>query len=102
MSLEANGAGALAPSPAPPVSPSPLGAVLSPSQVKCYLNCSARWWYRYALGLPDPPGASLVRGRVLHRMAATWFRAQLAGAVPEPDDLAEPFEAAWEEETEGA
>jgi len=75
----------------------PLGALLSPSQVRTFLDCSARWWYKYGLGLPDPPGASLVRGKALHRVAEAYFRARIAGASPEPEDLAEVFEVSWEE-----
>jgi hypothetical protein len=41
---------------------SDLGDVLSPSRVRGFLDCSARSWYKYGLGLPDPGGASLVRG----------------------------------------
>src|ERR1700683_1540318 len=42
---------------------SDLGDVLSPSQVRGFLDCSARWWYKYGLGLPDPAGASPTRWR---------------------------------------
>src|SRR5271166_6221118 len=67
-----------------------LGAVLSPSQVRTFLGCPAKWWYKYALGLPDPPGASFVRGRVVHKVAEVYFRAKLHGAVPDADDLETP------------
>ena len=39
-----------------------LGNLLSPSQANQFLNCSARWWFKYGAGLPDPKGGSLVRG----------------------------------------
>lgn len=73
-----------------------LGALLSPSQVRTFLGCPARWWYKYALGLPDPPGAPFVRGRVVHRVAEVYFRAKLHGAEPDADDLETPFEEAWD------
>jgi len=70
--------------------PAPLndfGGVLSPSQVRTFRDCGAKWYYKYALGLPDPPNGSLVRGRVVHQMAEAFFRAKLDGGSPDPDDL---------------
>ena len=34
----------------------------APSQANQFLNCSARWWFKYGAGLPDPKCGSLVRG----------------------------------------
>ena len=82
------------PSPAPM---SQIADVLSPSQVRAFMDCPARWWYKYGLGLPDPEGSSLVRGIVVHRMAEIFLRAKFAGAAPEGDDLAGVFDQVWEE-----
>jgi hypothetical protein len=76
---------------------SDLGDVLSPSQVRSFLDCSARWWYKYGLGLPDPGGASLVRGRVTHKIAEFFFRSRLEGSAIDGDDLADVFDWSWEE-----
>jgi hypothetical protein len=88
-----------APIPAPreaaPVSQ--IADVLSPSQVRTFMDCSARWWYKYGLGLPDPKGSSLVRGIVVHRMAEIYLRTKFAGAAPEVDELAEIFDDVWQE-----
>lgn len=73
-----------------------LGAVLSPSQVRTFRDCGAKWYYKYALGLPDPPNGALVRGRVVHKMAEAFFRAKLEGTVPDPDDLQASFDEAWD------
>src|ERR1039458_1788171 len=73
-----------------------FGGVLSPSQVRTFRDCGAKWYYKYALGLPDPPNGSLVRGRVVHQMAETFFRAKLDGGSPDPDDLQASFEEAWD------
>jgi len=73
-----------------------LGAVLSPSQVRTFRDCGTRWYFKYALGLPDPPNGSLVRGRVVHQMAEAFFRAKLEGASPDPDDLQASFDEAWD------
>ncbi len=74
-----------------------LGAELSPSQVSQFLNCSAGYWYKHGLGLPDPPRASLVRGRVVHKTVADWFRRKRDGG----DKLAD-FDETWALESEGA
>jgi RecB family exonuclease len=81
--------------PAAPVSQ--VADVLSPSQVRTFMDCSARWWYKYGLGLPDPKGSSLVRGIVVHRMAEIYLRTKFAGAAPEVDELAEILEDVWNE-----
>ena len=81
--------------PAPPQSQ--IADVLSPSQVRTFMDCSARWWYKYGLGLPDPKGSSLVRGIVVHRMAEIYLRAKFACAAPIADDLAGFFDQIWDE-----
>src|ERR1022692_2362767 len=58
------------------------------------MDCSARWWYKYGLGLPDPKGSSLVRGIVVHRMAEIYLRTKFAGAAPEVDEI---FDDVWSE-----
>src|SRR5579862_5315965 len=73
-----------------------LGTVLSPSQVRTFRDCAAKWYYKYALGLPDPPSGSLVRGRVVHQMAELFFRAKLDRGSPDPDELQASFEEAWD------
>jgi CRISPR/Cas system-associated exonuclease Cas4 (RecB family) len=85
--------------PAAPPQPAPLndfGGVLSPSQVRTFRDCGAKWYYKYALGLPDPPNGSLVRGRVVHQMAEAFFRAKLDGGSPDADDLQASFDEAWD------
>lgn len=92
---------AAAPAPVAPkeVANATLGVILSPSQVNTFLNCSAKWWFKYGLGHADPTSGSAARGRTIHRMVEAYYRAKKAGAAPEPDDLADTFEAAWEEES---
>src|SRR5579872_789401 len=43
-----------------------LAEVLSPSQTSTFLQCSARWWFRYGLQLPDVQGSALALGKSLH------------------------------------
>jgi len=73
-----------------------LGGVLSPSQANMFLNCSAKWWFKYGSGLPDPKGGSLVRGLAVHKTIERWFKLVLEGAKPEIEDMREPYEDAWE------
>jgi hypothetical protein len=35
--------------------PAELAQVLSPSQVRCFMDCQARWWFKHSLRYPDPP-----------------------------------------------
>jgi hypothetical protein len=73
-----------------------LGEVLSPSQVGTFLDCSAKYWYKHGLGLPDPAGASAVRGQVVHRTIADWFRVKRDGG-----ELV-AFDDTWEQAAAGA
>src|SRR5581483_3915992 len=50
-----------------------LGTILSPSQVKTFLDCSARWWFQYGLGLPNPKSGSLIRGIAVHKLVEWWL-----------------------------
>ena len=43
-----------------------LSEVLSPSQVRCFMDCQARWWFKYGLKQPDPQTGSLALGRAVH------------------------------------
>jgi len=49
-----------------PVLDGDLGAILSPSQVRCFMECQTRWWFKYGLKYPDPPTSSLALGRAVH------------------------------------
>ena len=53
------------------------GTVLSPSQVRTFLECSARWWFKYGLHLPEPKTASLALGLALHSTLEANFRQKL-------------------------
>ena len=73
-----------------------LGEVLSPSQTNAFLNCSAKWWFKYGAGLPDPKGGSMVRGLAVHKTIERWFKLILGGTTPDIEDMREPYEDAWE------
>jgi RecB family exonuclease len=73
------------------------GEVLSPSQASTFLSCSAKWWFRYGLGLPDPAGGAATRGRAVHRAIEHYMRAKIAGVILDPSDLAGEWDAIWDE-----
>lgn len=43
-----------------------LTPLLSPTQVRCFMDCHARWWFKYHLKHPDPPNGNLALGRAVH------------------------------------
>ena len=88
--------GPSAPAPAPPTKNETLGEILSPSQANTFLNCSAKWWFKYGAGLPDPKGGSLVRGLAVHKTIERWFKLILEDAAPDIEDMREPYDDAWE------
>jgi PD-(D/E)XK nuclease superfamily protein len=42
------------------------GEILSPSQVRCFMDCQMRWWFKYALKCVDPPTGKMALGRAVH------------------------------------
>ena len=67
------------------------GEVLSPSQASTFLSCSAKWWFRYGLGLPDPAGGAAVRGKAVHKTIEYALCAKIAGVVLEPGALSDAW-----------
>ena len=63
----ANGAMATKTDPAP---------VLSPSQVRCFFECQARWWFKYGLQLPER-NSSLALGLAVHQALEVNFRQKI-------------------------
>jgi CRISPR/Cas system-associated exonuclease Cas4 (RecB family) len=51
--------------------------VLSPSQVRTFLDCQARWWFKYRLQLPERKTSSLALGLAVHRALELNFREKL-------------------------
>jgi putative RecB family exonuclease len=78
------------------------GEILSPSQASTFLSCSAKWWFRYGLGLPDPAGGAAVRGKAVHSLIEYAMRAKMAGVVLEAGGIADAWDAVWDQAAEGA
>ena len=55
----------------------PAGRVLSPSQVRTFLTCSAKWWFKYGVGLPESKTSSLALGLAVHKTIEVNFREKL-------------------------
>jgi RecB family exonuclease len=75
--------------------------MLSPSQVACFTDCSARFWFNYGLKLPDPKNGTLALGIAVHDAIAEHFRAKIVGAHLDPADAAEAFDRSWWDQLEG-
>jgi RecB family exonuclease len=69
--------------------PVAVADVLSPSQCKTFLCCTARWYFKYVEGLPDVCTGNLALGRAVHAAVAEYFRRRRDGA---PAAIAEVLE----------
>jgi RecB family exonuclease len=79
-----------------------LGDVLSPSQVRQFLDCQARWWFRYGAKLPDPRNGNLALGSAVHKVHELFYRRKLHHEQPMDMPTAlEVFRAAWAQQLEG-
>jgi hypothetical protein len=79
----------------------PAGEVLSPSQVRCFMDCQMRWWFKYALKYADPPTGKMALGRAVHAALTQNF----AQKVETQEDLPVTgvvvlFRDAWAQERE--
>jgi RecB family exonuclease len=68
--------GELIASPHPSID-SDLAELLSPSQVRCFMDCQARWWFKYGLKYPDPPTGKMVLGKAVHAALTQNFAQKL-------------------------
>jgi RecB family exonuclease len=70
--------------------------VLSPTQVRCFMDCHARWWFKYNLRYPDPPNGNLALGRAVHRALTQNFaqKVETCEDLP-PSGLFALFREAW-------
>ncbi len=47
--------------------------ILSPYQIRSFMDCHARLRFMYVLGHPDPPNGNLILGRAVHAALAQNF-----------------------------
>src|SRR5271170_3075007 len=60
-----------------PESVADLAQVLSPSQLRCFMDCQVRWWFKYALRYPDPPTGKFALGKAVHSALAQNFEQKI-------------------------
>jgi hypothetical protein len=74
-----------------------LATVLSPSQCDTFSDCSAKWFFKYGIGLPDPKNANLALGIAVDQALSFNFRHKIENLedLPLQDILAE-FDLGWD------
>jgi putative RecB family exonuclease len=85
--------------PVAPSLPAPeddLARTLSPSQVATFLDCSAKWWYKHGLHLPERRSAALHLGSAFHEAIMENFRAKVDTKADLPaTGVRALFRASW-------
>jgi hypothetical protein len=56
---------------------SDLAELLSPSQVRCFMDCQVRWWFKYGLKYPDAPTGKMALGKAVHAALTQNFAEKL-------------------------
>ena len=95
-------------SEATPAIPPPLAAIetlpneaLSPSQVRCFMDCQIRWWFKYGLKMPDAPTGNMALGRAVHSALCENFAQKVDTREDLPTDgVVALFREAWANERE--
>jgi hypothetical protein len=80
------------------LAPSELAQVLSPSQARTFLECAAKWYFKYLRGLPDPPSSSMAVGKAGHEAIGKSMAQKILTKRDLPvEDVVASFERAWKE-----
>jgi PD-(D/E)XK nuclease superfamily len=75
------------------------GDVLSPSQVRTFLDCPVRWEFKYRRRLPDPQTSNLALGKAVHAALGENFRQKIETREDLPTTgVMALFRQAWIEE----
>ncbi|MBX7134032.1 MAG: PD-(D/E)XK nuclease family protein [Fimbriimonadaceae bacterium] len=84
-----------------PESSTALGEILSPSQLRTWMDCQARWMFRYFYELPEPANSSLALGRSVHHALGLNFhqKVETGADLPTPE-VVRAFCEAWKMEAE--
>lgn len=78
------------------------GEILSPSQASTFLGCSAKYRFKYVLGIPDPAAGGAVRGRAVHKAIEYYMRAKINGLTLDGEAITDEFDEIWDGACEGA
>ena len=80
---------------------SDLAELLSPSQVRCFMDCQVRWWFKYGLKYPDPPTGKMALGKAVHAALTENFAQKLDSYEDLPlSGVRALFREAWATERE--
>jgi putative RecB family exonuclease len=75
--------------------------VLSPSQIACFSQCAAKWYYKYALNLKERPNSNLTLGTSVHAGIAHAMQWKVeTGKYPDPDCVTGIYNLAWSEQSD--
>src|ERR1700692_4522423 len=83
--------------------PSQTGSsdALSPSQVRTFMDCQMRWWFKYGLKVPDPATANMALGRAVHSSLGENFAQKVDTREDLPTEgVVALFREAWANENE--
>lgn len=76
---------------------------VSYTQITTYMQCPARWWFRYVVGLKVPPTAALVWGRAVDRALSHNYAVKIEKGTDEYEDVLEDmFTDTYREEARDA
>jgi CRISPR/Cas system-associated exonuclease Cas4 (RecB family) len=78
------------------------GEILSPSQASTFLGCSAKYRFKYLLGIADPAGGGAVRGRAVHKAIEHYLRAKISGLELDGEAITGEWDEIWDDACEGA
>src|ERR1700674_1679469 len=74
---------------------------LSPSQVRCFMDCQMRWWFKYGMKVPDAPTANMALGRAVHSSLGENFAQKVDTREDLPaEGVVALFREAWANEIE--
>ena len=78
-----------------------VAEVLSPSQANAYLECGAKWYFKYFRNLPDVTDSKRALGKAVHKALEQNFRQKIETKKDlGREELLEAFALAWSEEAE--
>ena len=72
---------------------------LSWSQISCYAQCPAKWWFSRNLP-PERTPSPLHFGRAVHKALDLFYGARMEGGNVGLDELLEAFKASWNDQPE--
>lgn len=79
-----------------------LGEILSPSQLRTWMDCQAKWMFKHFYELPEPPNSNLALGRSVHHALGLNFHQKVESGVDLPTpEVVRAFCESWKGEAEG-